>query len=287
MRLHLITSATVSVPERAVLRGGTWARVALPVRYGIIERAGAGPLLIDTGYGPRVTGAPGRSTLMRAYAAGLPSRPCGGMEPAAVLARLGYGPGDVAAVFVTHLHADHIARLDEFPTARIVTDAAALTATLAAPRWRLARHGIFPELLPADILARVEDIRSGAAQAAPLGLGQGHAVPGWPGLLAIALPGHARGHWGLCLPAGAGPGGGAPDKPLLYACDAQWHMGVLRDPARAPGFPAARVAEDAAAAAATTRRVAAFLRAGGAVALCHDPAPTPWDMPATPGVGTG
>jgi glyoxylase-like metal-dependent hydrolase (beta-lactamase superfamily II) len=82
--------------------------------------------------------------------------------------------------------------------------------------------------------------------------------------LAVALPGHMRGHTGFVWPR--------LDRPLLYAADSQWlARAVMED--RSPGPPARWIMDDVKADAETRWRIAAFARAGGEVVYCHDAEP--------------
>lgn len=244
-----------------ILRGGR-GRVSLPVRVGLIDHPAQGPVLIDAGCGPRMTQAPGRSLALRLYSWLLhPVIPVG-TSPTDLLAASGKTPAQVGMILVTHFHADHVSYLRDFPGARFVTD---------GPVRGGLRHGIFPELLPDDFAQRQVDLRSFPQVALPLGLGTGYDIMGDGTVLGVPLPGHAAGHYGLCFPG---------DDPLLYAVDAQWLLeGIMQD--RVPGFPASLLADDVHALDDSVARVRAFANAGGAVVLCHDPAPTPFDW--TPG----
>ncbi len=270
MKLHFANSAFVSARERFVQRGGRRTKIRLPVRYGILEHPEAGLTLIDTGYGPRVTMGRGRSFGLRLYSAALPPEllPEGAIETA--LARLGYAPSDLQQIIVTHFHADHVAALLDLPNVQVITDLAALRSISRRGYLKnVVCNGVFTELLPRDLAERVVDIASIAQ--APLGLGPGRDLFGDGSVLAIPLPGHAEGHFGLCFPAF--------DPPLLYGCDAQWVLAAL-DPDVAPGFPASLLAVDRQAAARSTAQLARFRDEGGQVILCHDPAPTAYDLKA-------
>lgn len=268
MRPVFASSAIVRAPERLVLAGGRWRTLRLKVRYGILRHPEAGLVLIDTGYGPRVTKGP-RSPALRLYAAVLGPELLAEGQPEAALQRLGATPEEVRAIVVTHFHADHVAALGLFPQARIFAQGSVLARIMARSGWRNLRHGVFTELLPAGLAARITDIGALPRRAAPLGLGAGHDILGDASLLAIDLPGHAEGHFGLCFTTLA--------VPLLYAVDVQWLAAALGE-SQAPGFPATLVADDQDGLAASTRRVAAFREAGGDVLLCHDPLDSPYDL---------
>lgn len=261
-------SAQIDAPERAVQRGGRWQRRALQVRYGILPHPGHGPVLIDTGYGPELFTAPGRGAALRLYARVLGPKLLSDGAPEAALSRLGFAPDDVRTIIVTHFHADHICALHRFPAARVIAPAGALATIRARGRIANLRHGIFEELIPAKLEARMTGVESLPTLSSPLGLGTGHDLLGDGSLLAVDLPGHAQGHFGVVFPR--------LDPPLLYAVDTQWVSPAL-ETGRAPGLPLTAIVEDATAMADSTARVRAFAQAGGQVQLCHDPAPGPFD----------
>lgn len=250
-------TASVRARERFVLRAGSWRRVGLRVRCGLIPHPVLGPVLIDAGYGPRMYEGP-RSLALRAYAALLRPKLHPLESPLALLADHGFLPEDVKLAIVTHLHADHISYLRDLPNARFITD-----GQLAG---RL-RHGMFNELLPDNFAGRCDLLRGFAQRNLPLGLGQGFDILGDGSALGVPLPGHAPGHFGLCFPG---------DVPLLYAVDTQWmRAAILED--RAPGLPLAAIMADRAAATDSTAFVRRFAEAGGEIMTCHDPEPTRYD----------
>jgi glyoxylase-like metal-dependent hydrolase (beta-lactamase superfamily II) len=266
-------SAFVSAPERLVVRSGGRHPLRFKVRYGVHQHPTAGLVLIDTGYGPRVTEGAGRSLPLRIYASLLRPKLIEELQPTRVLDRLGASTADVAAIVLTHFHADHVAALHLFPKANIYAKAAVLARIRARSRFANLRHGIFDELLPQDLSSRIVDIDQLPVRPAPHGLGEGADLFGDDETLAVDLPGHAEGHFGICFAAQL--------VPLLYAVDAQWCAAALA-PGKAPGLPASLIASDRRALSASTRRVAAFVENGGDVLLCHDPSESPYDLPGAP-----
>jgi glyoxylase-like metal-dependent hydrolase (beta-lactamase superfamily II) len=246
-------SAFVRAPERLVLHGGRWSAINIPVRYGVFDHPTVGRCLIDTGYTRRVT--EGRRSLpLRLYAGILRPRLQSDALPSAA--------APVAAILLTHLHADHVSALHDFPGAALYADGAGVDYFLDAAAARRIRHGVFSELLPHDLRTRVRRLEDCATAEAPLGLGPARDVFGDGEILAVPLPGHMRGHTGFVWPK--------LDPPLLYAADAQWlARAVMED--RSPGPPARWIMEDPRADVETRQRIVAFARAGGEVAYCHDP----------------
>lgn len=261
MKPFFPVSAIVRAPERLALKGGRSTRLNFPVRYGLFTRPDGAPVLIDTGYTPRVTSGR-RSPALKLYAAALGPKlnPDGGLDHV-LAANGGFKPHDVTDVVITHFHADHVAGLRDLPKARFhISGEGYERLKRAGPLGRL-RHGVFFELLPEDFETRMTPFEDAPTVEGPLGLGPAWDLFGDGSVLAVPLPGHAAGHHGVIF--------AQQSPPLLYAADAQWVAGALDD--RAPGFPASLVAEDRRASATTDRRIIAFGRAGGRVVLCHDP----------------
>lgn len=250
MRLTFHTQARIPVPARLVLAGGS-GRLDLAVRFGLLERPGQAPVLIDAGWP-----APGKgeSLALRLYRSVLRPRVDAAKSPAAILA--GRTP---AALLLSHLHADHLGPARHWQDVPIHAPATALTEARRHP-LRALRHGVMAELLPRTVidLAGVTPL--------PFGLGQGRDLLGDGSVFSVPLPGHADGHTGFLFPAF--------DPPVLYAADVQWVWAAIEEN-RPPRGPARAVYADARAAMDSLARVRAFAAEGGRVVLCHDPAPVP------------
>lgn len=250
-------SAFVRAAERLVLKGGRGDTRDLTVRYGSFTHPVGGRCLVDTGYSPRVTSGR-RSFFLSAYANILRPRLTSDALPLA--------QPDADTILLTHLHADHVSALRDYPGARIYAHGAAVRHFLDASAYGRIRHGVFRELLPDDFQARLTPLETLPPVAAPLGLGEGRDVFGDESVLAVELPGHMLGHVGYVWTQ--------LDQPVLYAADAQWLMrAIIED--RSPGPPARWIMDDPGAAAETGKRIAAFAAAGGKVVLCHDPETQP------------
>lgn len=269
MKIVFANSAWVSAAERLILRGGSWRSARLRVRYGLIFHPAAGPVLVDTGYTPEALTGERRGRMLRLYGALLKPQLNAAEQVLPVLQRFGLSPDDIRTVIVTHFHADHISGLSLFPKARfIASDAAWARIKARSPRQNL-RHGVFTELFPADFEARLDGLSSKPGVDARDGIPGGTDLFGDGSVIAVDLPGHADGQFGLLF--------ASPDRPLLYAVDVQWLLAALTEN-RTPGFPATLIAEDAAAIEPTSAVLRRFLAAGGKVMLCHDPAPTFYDL---------
>ncbi|TPJ55039.1 MBL fold metallo-hydrolase [Mesorhizobium sp. B2-7-1] len=269
MRIVFANSAWVSAAERLILRGGRWQSVKLRVRYGLIFHPAAGPVLVDTGYTPEALSGERRSRTLRLYGALLKPELDADEQILPVLRRFGLSPDDIRTIIVTHFHADHISGLSLFRNARFIASDTAWARVKGRSVRQNLRHGVFTELFPPDFEARLEGI-SAKPRVAPQGDMPGGAdLFGDGSVIAVDLPGHADGQFGLLL--------NRLDRPLLYAVDVQWLLTALTEN-RTPGFPATMIAEDAAAIEPTSAMLRRFMAAGGEVMLCHDPVPTPYDL---------
>ncbi|MCX7358030.1 MAG: MBL fold metallo-hydrolase [Alphaproteobacteria bacterium] len=248
-------SALVRAPERFVLRGGRWSFIDLPVRYGVFDHPRAGRCLVDTGYTARVTEGR-RSFPLSLYAQIL--------RPRLQAEALPNAAPKIDAILLTHLHADHVSALHDYPDAKIFADGAGVDHFLEGTEINRVRHGVFRELLPDDLRSRVVRFETLPTVEAPLGLGSARDVFGDGDVLAVSLPGHMRGHTGFVWPK--------LERPLLYAADSQWLARAVMEN-RSPGPPAQWIMDDVKANAQTRQRIAAFARAGGEVVYCHDAEP--------------
>ncbi|WP_027165557.1 MBL fold metallo-hydrolase [Mesorhizobium sp. WSM3224] len=269
MRIVFANSAWVSAAERLILRGGGWQSVRLRVRYGLIFHPAAGPVLIDTGYTPEALSGERRGRMLQLYGALLKPELNAAGQVLPMLRRFSLSPDDIRAIIVTHFHADHISGLSLFRNARFIASDAAWARVKARSPSQNLRHGVFTELFPPDFEARLDGISAKPRVAAQGDIPGGADLFGDGSVIAIDLPGHADGQFGLLF---TGPG-----RPLLYAVDVQWLLAALTE-SRTPGFPATLIAEDATAIESASAMLRRFLASGGEVMLCHDPAPTSHDL---------
>jgi glyoxylase-like metal-dependent hydrolase (beta-lactamase superfamily II) len=261
---EFINSATVTVPEKLVLGKGDLAPITLGVRYGLWVHPVKGPILIDTGYGPEVYSAPGRSLALRLYAGAIGAKLIPENDPVAVLKERGYAPEDVRHILISHFHADHISRLKAFPNAQFHVNLAGYQALKRLSALRRIRHGHFLELLPRDFEVRLFAYEASPVLDLPFCLRLGFDVFGDGSVFAVDLPGHAVGHTGFFWPAETNRDA------LIYAADASWLLRAIVED-RAPSGPAGLVYEDKIEmrqSLATLRRAAQM---GCQLVVCHDP----------------
>jgi glyoxylase-like metal-dependent hydrolase (beta-lactamase superfamily II) len=217
-------------PEAATLRGGRLSPIVFPALAGLFLHSVEGPVLFDTGYDPAFLQA-SEPFPERLYRWVTPLETSRETSAAGHLARLGLNPTDVHWVVLSHFHGDHVAGLHAFPKARIV----AARAGLASARRRGVWGGALPRLIPADLEARMvafEDCERTALPAAFAPFTDGADLFGDGSLLAVELPGHCPGHWGLAAR-------GEDDRLHLLCGDAAWSSQAIRENRPPPAFTTA------------------------------------------------
>ncbi len=139
----------------------------------------------------------------------------------AQLAHLGILASDVRHLIVSHLHADHVGALRDFPAATFHLDAGAYPPLRGLKGVRAVRRAFLPELLPDDFEARSRALTFEAAPSDFAPFERVADVFGDGSVYALPVPGHAPGMIALVVRT---PGG-----LTLLASDAAWSVRALRE----------------------------------------------------------
>jgi glyoxylase-like metal-dependent hydrolase (beta-lactamase superfamily II) len=214
------------------------APAVFPALAALIVHPDEGPMLFDTGYDPAFFAAT-EPFPERLYRWTTPVSLAPGEAVADQLPAFGFGPEDIRAVVVSHFHGDHIAGLTRFPNARIVCARAGLAQVQRKGRVDRVRRGVLAALAPADIAARAVFFED--RPQVPLGpdmapFETGADLLGDGALLAVQLPGHCPGHWGLLVRQD-------DDRTRFLIADAAWSSGAVRDDAPPPRLTTALLGE--------------------------------------------
>lgn len=232
--------------EALTRRDARWRVVDFPALVGVIVHPAAGVVLFDTGYDEAFFAATARFP-ERFYRMATPVDLRPGESAPERLAAMGIRTDDVRHVVVSHFHGDHVAGLRRFPHARLHCARAGLADVRAHGRLARVRRGLLPALLPARMkdASFFEDARAVDLPAAFRPFERGADLLGDGSLLAVELPGHCPGHWGLALRI-------EDDRHVMMVADAVWSIGAIDDDAPPPAA-VARLLGDAAAGRDTLR----------------------------------
>lgn len=202
--------------------------IAFPAHFAIIRHPVKGIILVDTGYSEHFIEA--TSTFPYSIYARVTPVIFDLQQSAKMqLAAEGVEPDKVSYIIITHFHADHIAGLKDFPNARFiclskgyrhVKDKTGISALLS---------GFVPTLLPEDFHERVTFFEDGLQVDPEIVKKIGfdifkqpvYDVFGDQSIVAVELPGHARGQIGLYFQAN--------NQRFFIIADAVWDSDAYRN----------------------------------------------------------
>jgi glyoxylase-like metal-dependent hydrolase (beta-lactamase superfamily II) len=199
----------------------------------VIRHPRLGVILFDAGYGRSLQKAGSRHA--RVYRKLLPFELPETERIAARLAQLNVARVDL--IFLSHFHPDHIGGLGEVPGSAPILHSREGLARLRTLRGiTLHRSAFFAELLPDDFATRGQAIEDLPAAPLDAPLHTGRDVAGDGSVVAVPLPGHAAGQYGLFCRLSGG-------RRILLCADAAWLLANIVGPIR-PTWPARIIADD-------------------------------------------
>lgn len=209
--------------ESHLLSGGARREIHCHATVALLRHPTQGYILWDTGYAARMFDVT-RRLPFSIYARITPLR----LDPALALVnqlpRMQVAPADIQWIILSHFHADHIAGLLDFPQAHIVCSTEAYQVIAAAQGFRALRKAFIPALMPTDFTSRARMLSDFSGAPLPF-LGRTVDLFNDGSLLAMRLPGHARGQIGVLANSTRGP--------VLLAADSCWLSRSYRE-RRAP-----------------------------------------------------
>lgn len=109
----------------------------------------------------------------------------------------GIDPLNVKYIFVSHFHADHIAAVDDFPNAEIICSREAYEFAQKATGFKGVIKGILPYLVEKFKHRKLDFVEYKKQIVGPHSFNIAYDILGDESVLAVPLPGHAAGHFGL------------------------------------------------------------------------------------------
>ena len=231
IRLDLVETGSCRHPEIATLRGGSLRPGTFPSLVGVIAHPQEGTVLFDTGYDPAFLEAtePFPERLYRWLTPPRITSPI-----ADWLERRAIPLGDIRHIVLSHFHGDHASGLARFEKARIHCARAGLRSVWKRGRLAALAAGTPDGLLPPDLAERCsffEDQPIVRLARDLLPFETGADVLGDGSILAVPLPGHCPGHWGIVLRE--------PRGLHFLVADAAWSSRAIRENRPPPRLTAA------------------------------------------------
>jgi glyoxylase-like metal-dependent hydrolase (beta-lactamase superfamily II) len=228
-RLHILKAGVCRHPAASTRVGASLRPAIYPALVGLILHPSEGAILFDTGYDPAFFVAT-RPFPERLYRWTTPVNLPRGEAAADQLKHFGLAPGDVRAVVASHFHGDHVAGLHAFPDATLYCARAGLEQVKRSGRLARVRRGVLSSLVPEAMAAHArffEDLPRIALGSELNPFESGADLFGDGSLVAVELPGHCPGHWGLMLREES-------DRQVFLVADAAWSRAAIRDDAPPP-----------------------------------------------------
>ncbi len=216
-KLKILSCGSCKHPEFMTKKNGSLCPVDFPSLVGVIEHSNEGIILFDTGYDQAFFDAT-QTFPERFYRWATPVTLHKNQSAIEQLKALGYQPSDVSIIIISHFHGDHVSGLHNFPKARIICSKVGLKNVYQGNRFGRVRQGILSSLIPIDIEKKVHFFEDGKTVLLPQSFtpfADAVDILGDKSLLAVELPGHCSGHWGLILRT-------KEDRYVFLVADAAW-----------------------------------------------------------------
>lgn len=197
LQVKILTAGAIASPKNMMVEGGEKIKIELPALFAVIRHPSLGDILFDSGYSTHFFDATKEFPFffMR-YTA--PLNVTEKDNAVSQVRGMGIAPESVAAIIISHCHADHTGGLKDFPRARVIVSkdewSAANGSKLSTLR-RMYLRRLYQGLDPARL-----ELVDFAARGKPYGIfPQAYDLAGDGSMILIALPGHTAGNMGLLL----------------------------------------------------------------------------------------
>jgi hypothetical protein len=147
---HILDTGYCLAHESLVMRGGKHRQIQCHSLVALIKHPSHGWGLWDTGYAPRMLAATERWPF-NLYRRATPMFVRHDLTVATQLARFQLDPTDIHWVVLSHMHADHLAGLRDFPHAQVYLSRSAYESVRGLQGIAAVRRAFIPSLMPSNL----------------------------------------------------------------------------------------------------------------------------------------
>jgi glyoxylase-like metal-dependent hydrolase (beta-lactamase superfamily II) len=223
-RFHILRAGHCYHPAAMAKKGASLCATEFPALAGLILHPTEGAVLFDTGYDPAFFRAT-QPMPERLYRWATPVTLRSGEAAVDQLRHFGLAADDVRTIVISHFHGDHVAGLHAFTKARLICSRHGADQLTKPGRFNRVRQGLLAGLAPHNLHTLAvffEDKPKLALGGDWAPFTTGVDIFGDASLIAVPLPGHCIGHWGLILSDVEG-------RPVFLIGDAAWSSAAVRD----------------------------------------------------------
>ncbi|KTD70165.1 Zn-dependent hydrolase GumP [Legionella steelei] len=204
--------------ERMTLKKGRWRQCEYPALCALIKHPTQGYILFDTGYSSRFY------TLTQKFPYSIYRR----LTPVTLkkslkeqLTEKNIRASEIKSIVISHFHADHIGGLNDFPNAQFFCHAEAINDIRDKTGIKALIQGFLPGLLPKDFYDRLVVLKNEVVLGPNLfPFTTGFDLFNDEQLIAIPLPGHAKGQIGLYFKT---------SQETFLVADSCWHQETFKE----------------------------------------------------------
>jgi len=199
--LKIASCGSCRSPEFMTRKYASLCPTDFPSIVGIIEHPEEGVILFDTGYDVAFFEAT-QTFPERLYRWTTPLTIGDDQNALGQIEKLGYKAENVSRIIISHFHGDHVSGLHNFPNAKINCSRSGLEDVYKGSRFKRVRRGILSSLIPDNLKKRSSFFEDGNRVNLPHDFhpfSDAVDILGDGSILAVELPGHCPGHWGLAL----------------------------------------------------------------------------------------
>lgn len=210
-----------SHPECVAVRGRSFKPAQFPAIFALIKHHIHGYILFDTGYSEHFFSST-KNWIYKIYSLMTPVSLKETETAKEQLAKLNINANDINYIIISHFHADHIAGIKDFKNAKFILKSEAYDNIKNKQSFNALIKGFLPGLVPDDFRSRLiflEEKKQIELDSSMLPFEKAYDIFGDKSLLAIDLPGHARGQIGILIPS----------LDVFFVADAAWSLKAIKE----------------------------------------------------------